>query len=128
MHDLVEIIAGDTFAYGDLSGQKEKEQEAAQQLFRPLPKNTRNEMFELWKEWEADQTEEVHFVRAIDRLQPAVMNLLTNGWSWKEFKVSEKMTRKNQQMITSRGRNLKRMLRMIISTAKKEKMFWDGKS
>ncbi|MBR5113032.1 MAG: HD domain-containing protein [Clostridia bacterium] len=88
-HDLVEIYAGDTFAY-DSEGHKDKEKrekEAADKLFSILPDDEGKEIKELWLEFENKETPESRFANVCDRFQPLVHNYLTNGHTWKEGDV-----------------------------------------
>jgi putative hydrolase of HD superfamily len=86
LHDLVEIDAGDTFAY-DTEGYLDKavrEQEAANRLFGLLPEDQRTEWMEVWREFEDGVTYEAQFASALDRLQPVIHNYYTGGVSWKK--------------------------------------------
>ncbi len=89
IHDLVEIDAGDTFAYdGNAREDKqEREQAAADRIFSLLPPDQADDFRELWDEFEARQTSEAGFAAALDRLQPLLHNLYTHGKSWKEHGV-----------------------------------------
>lgn len=81
VHDIVEIDAGDTFAY-DTSGYEDKaerEQRAADQLFGLLPADQATEYRALWEEFEARETPEARFANAIDRLAPLLLNYLNGG-------------------------------------------------
>ncbi|TJY44582.1 HD domain-containing protein [Cohnella pontilimi] len=84
IHDIVEIDAGDTFAY-DSAGyvdKEEREQAAARRIFGLLPDDQRDEWTELWKEFEAVETKESRYANAMDRLLPLVHNYYTGGASW----------------------------------------------
>ncbi|MBP1973094.1 HD domain-containing protein [Cohnella thailandensis] len=86
VHDIVEIDAGDTFAY-DVQGYTDKEareQEAANRIFGLLPEDQASELMALWREFEEMRTPEAIFAAAIDRLQPMLHNYYTEGFSWKE--------------------------------------------
>ena len=90
IHDLVEIDAGDTFAY-DVEGYKDKnerEKRAADRIFTMLPKDQAEELYDLWEEFEMAETEESKFANAIDRLQPMLYNYYTKGGTWKKYNVS----------------------------------------
>lgn len=90
IHDLVEIDAGDTFAY-DPQGQldkKDREERAAERIFNLLPKDQAEEVFALWREFETGQTEEAKYAHALDKLQPVLQNYYTQGKSWRQHKVS----------------------------------------
>lgn len=90
IHDLVEIDAGDTFAY-DRTGRHEvaaAEDAAARRLFGLLPPQSRQQMLELWQEFEAQATPEARFAKAIDRVMPVLHNYFTQGATWREHDVS----------------------------------------
>jgi putative hydrolase of HD superfamily len=90
VHDLVEIDAGDTSAYDD-KGQEEKydrEMAAANRLFGMLPEDQRNELFELWQEFEERKTSESQFAAALDRLSPLLLNYHTEGYTWKKHGIT----------------------------------------
>ncbi len=90
VHDLIEIYAGDTFAYdtiGNLS-KKERELKSAKKLYSLLPKKIGDELMDLWLEFEEMSTQESIFANAMDRLQPIIHNLYNNGGTWNEFNVN----------------------------------------
>ncbi len=85
VHDLVEVYAGDTFAY-DSKGNEDKldrEIEAANRLFGMLDPVQGAEIRALWDEFEAKETPESKYANAMDRIQPLMLNYLTNGHTWK---------------------------------------------
>ena len=84
VHDLVEIHAGDTFVYDAeaAEGQEAREREAADQLFAQLPDDQADTFHALWEEFEACATPEARFAKAMDRLQPTLMNFNTGGGTW----------------------------------------------
>ena len=90
VHDLVEIDAGDTFAYDPAAnaGKAEREQRAATRVFGLLPPEQAAELRALWEEFEAQATPEARFANAIDRLQPLLNNHHSGGGSWKAHGVS----------------------------------------
>jgi putative hydrolase of HD superfamily len=86
LHDLVEIDAGDTFAY-DTQGyldKEERENAAASRLFGLLPEDQRGEWMALWREFEDGITYESKYAAALDRLQPVIHNHYTGGVSWQK--------------------------------------------
>lgn len=90
IHDLVEIDAGDTFAY-DVQGNLDKfdrERAAAERIFDILPKDQGEEMMNLWLEFENGSTTEAKFAAAVDRLQPILHNYATEGKAWLEHGVT----------------------------------------
>lgn len=90
IHDLVEIDAGDTFAYDEkgYEDKEEREQKAADRLFNILPADQAEEMLKLWREFEAMETPEARFAASLDRFQPLLLNYNTNGHTWKKPGVS----------------------------------------
>lgn len=90
VHDLVEVYAGDTFAY-DEKGYEDKEQrekDAADRLFGMLDPEQCSQIRALWDEFEAEETAEAKYANAIDRIQPLLMNYMTDGHTWKAGGVS----------------------------------------
>jgi len=89
IHDLVEIDAGDTYAYDQEAkkSQKEREEKAAGRLFGMLPKDQGEELLKLFEEFELGQTPEAKFAKALDRFQPLMLNDAAGGKSWKEHDV-----------------------------------------
>lgn len=86
IHDLVEIDAGDTYAY-DEEGKKTKQQreeKAAERIFGILPEDQGRYLRSLWDEFEAQQTKEAKFARTMDNIQPTMLNAATDGKSWEE--------------------------------------------
>ena len=98
VHDLIEIYAGDTFAY-DVQGNQDKRQretEAADKLFALLPEDQAAEIRALWEEFDTMETPDAQYAAAIDRLQPFLNNYLTQGHTWglggvKSAQVYERM-------------------------------------
>ncbi|CAE6947128.1 hypothetical protein ACOMICROBIO_GDFFDHBD_03404 [Vibrio sp. B1REV9] len=90
IHDVVEIDAGDTFVYDTAASkeQEEKEQKAAQRLFGMLPIEQGDELLALWNEFEAAQTDDAKYAKALDRLIPMLLNYHNNGQSWIENNVT----------------------------------------
>ena len=101
VHDLVEIDAGDTFAY-DAAGQVDKaarERRAADRLFGLLPAEQGAELRALWDEFEEVATPEARFANALDRLQPLLENLHTDGGTWRIHGVELAKVRERMQPI-----------------------------
>ena len=89
IHDLVEIDAGDTYAY-DEEGKKTKqkrEMAAAERLYGLLPEDQQEKLRGLWEEFEAWETPEAKFAHAMDNIQPIMLNAATDGKSWEEHAV-----------------------------------------
>lgn len=99
IHDLVEVYAGDTYAY-DEEGKKtqaEREALAAEKIYSLLPEDQGGYLKSLWLEFEEQKTPEAKFARAMDCFQPLILNDATNGRAWKEHGVKRSwVMRRNQ--------------------------------
>ncbi|MEM7479711.1 MAG: HD domain-containing protein [Acidobacteriota bacterium] len=89
VHDLVEIDAGDTFCYDREAhrDKEEREQRAADRLFGLLPADQGERFRALWDEFEAGETLEARYAAALDRLQPVLLNLHSEGSSWRRHGI-----------------------------------------
>jgi putative hydrolase of HD superfamily len=90
IHDIVEIDAGDTYAYDaeNLKTQKAREDAAKERIFSLLPEDQKKELTALFDEFEDYQTAESRFAHAMDNLQPLILNNSNGGDDWKEHGVS----------------------------------------
>ncbi|MBQ4604839.1 MAG: HD domain-containing protein [Clostridia bacterium] len=119
VHDLVEVYAGDTFAY-DVKGNEDKldrEIMAAEKLFRMLKDGQGDEIRALWDEFEAKETPESKYANAIDRLQPLILNYLTNGHTWKLGDVHAPQILQRMDIIRTATPELWHIVEGIISTS-----------
>ena len=103
IHDIVEIDAGDTYAYDadGLKTQKAREDAAKERIFSLLPEDQKQELVRIVDEFEAFQTPEAKFARAMDNLQPLLLNDSNDGGDWKEHEV-------NAEKVYGRQRKTKR--------------------
>ena len=96
-HDLVEIYAGDTFAYDTAAnvGKEEREEAAAQKLFGQLPDDIARKLRALWNEFEEFKTPESRYANCMDRLEPFLNNSLSlTGGTWTEAGATVAMVEK----------------------------------
>ena len=101
VHDLIEIYAGDTFAY-DVAGnadKAEREAAAADKLFAQLPSEQGAEIRSLWEEFDAMQTSDAKYAACMDRLQPFLHNTLTGGHTWVESGTARPSVEKRMAII-----------------------------
>lgn len=91
IHDIVEIDAGDTYAYDTLGNQSKREREvkAADRIFNILPKDQAQKLRQLWEEFEAYETPEAKFAHVCDNVQPLMLNDATDGLAWREHDVKK---------------------------------------
>ncbi|HET7228626.1 MAG TPA: HD domain-containing protein [Longimicrobium sp.] len=90
IHDIIEVDAGDTFAF-DTTGyldKAEREKAAAARLYGLLPADQGDELRALWEEFEAEETPDARFAVALDRFQPLLLNFYGGGGSWREHGIT----------------------------------------
>lgn len=104
IHDLVEIDAGDTYAYDEAGAatKRERETKAADRIFGMLPQDQCSWFRELWEEFEAYETPEAKFAHVLDNCQPLLLNDASNGKSWAEHGVRKSQIYKRNEN-TSEG-------------------------
>ena len=115
IHDIVEIDAGDTYAYDEdaKKTQREREVKAAYRIFGLLPEKQGKEFRALWEEFEAQETAESKFARTMDNIQPIMLNAATDGKAWEEHDV-------HIEQILNRNRNTAKGSEAIWEYAKEE--------
>lgn len=105
IHDLVEIKAGDTYAYDEQAKltQKERELEAADYIFSMLPEDQSEKLRKLWDEFEEEESPEARFAKAMDRIQPMMLNAASDGkmWAERQIKLSQIMNRNKSVAMSS---------------------------
>ncbi len=96
IHDIIEADCGDTPIHDPAArvGQDEREAAAAERLFGLLPADQRDRLKGLWEEFEAAETPDARFAKALDRFQPILMNHASGGGSWIDFAVDEAQVRR----------------------------------
>ena len=104
IHDVVEIDAGDTYAYDveGLKSQAEREEKAADRIYGLLPEDQRERMLALFREFEEGESPEARFAKALDNVQPVMQNDASGGKDWREkgIHLSQAIER---QRRTARG-------------------------
>ncbi|GAA2656228.1 MULTISPECIES: HD domain-containing protein [Nonomuraea] len=108
VHDLVEIDAGDTFIYDPVAvaAQIDAERAAADRIFALLPSDQAVLFRELWEEFEARETVEARFAKALDRFAPILANHHTEGGTWPLFKVTAGQVREKVKIIEDGSESL----------------------
>ncbi len=101
IHDIVEIDAGDTplFAQGSEAVHMEVERAAATRIFGLLPTDQAKYFHDLWEEFEVADTVDARFAKAIDRLQPILLNHVVGGGTWTDYDVDESRERSMTERI-----------------------------
>jgi putative hydrolase of HD superfamily len=101
VHDLVEIDSGDLLCYhtDQIPAQKEKERKAAERIFGMLTGGQGDKMRQLWQEFEALETPESRFANAVDRLQPLLQAIRTDGQTWRQHGIRKDQVVQRMQPI-----------------------------
>ena len=116
IHDIVEIDAGDTYAY-DTEGvktQKAREDAAKERIFSLLPEDQKQKLTQLFDEFEEFQTPESKFAHAMDNLQPLLLNNSNGGGDWREHGVSAKQVYGRQQKTRQGSEKLYQVTDQIL--------------
>jgi putative hydrolases of HD superfamily len=119
VHDLVEIDAGDTFAYDEVgrSDQVERERVAAERIFGLLPDDQGAGWSDLWEEFESQETAESRFAKAVDRMQPILLNFASGGVAWREHDISAGQVLERNEPLIDRVPALWEHVRRLIDAA-----------
>ena len=106
IHDIVEIDAGDTYAYDSqgLETKDVREAQAAKRIFGLLPEDQGEELKGLFEEYETNETPEARFVRVMDNFQPLLLNNSNDGQDWKEHGIRKSQVMK-RHITTQLGSN-----------------------
>ena len=116
IHDLVEIDAGDTYAY-DAEGAKTKrarEVAAADRIFGMLPEDQGGYFRELWDEFEAYESDDAKFAHLLDNFQPLILNHESNGKSWTEHHVKKSQIYKRNEKIEETSPEVWERMKQIV--------------
>lgn len=116
IHDVVEIDAGDIFLYDSTQNHTNTEAElkAANRIFGLLPTEQASELIAVWEEFEAGETIEAKFARAMDRLEPLLQNVSNNGGTWKEYNVSYEQVINKKSVIEKGSATLWQFAKQLL--------------
>ncbi len=119
MHDVIEIDAGDTFAYDEAANRTRaaRERVAAERLFGLLPADQGRELRELWEEFEAAATPDARFAAAMDRVQGLLLNYMTQGTQWRKHGVSSERVRWRMAQVSNASQRLHEHVQALIQDA-----------
>jgi len=118
IHDIVEIDAGDTYAYDEEAKktQKEREDKAAERIFGILPEDQKAMLRDLFREFEERSTPEARFARVLDNLQPLMLNASNDGGDWKRHNVAASQVRGRNACDAEGSQALADYVEWVIST------------
>lgn len=116
IHDLVEIDAGDTYAYDSKGAEtkRAREVEAAERIFGLLPREQGEYFRELWEEFEEYETKEAKYAHLLDNFQPLLLNDASGGISWKEHGVKKSQIYKRNEKIEETSKEIWTCMQEIV--------------
>lgn len=116
IHDLVEIDAGDTYAYdaARATDKREREEKAADRIFGLLPKDQGIYFRELWEEFEAYETADAKYAHLLDNFQPVLLNDASGGKSWAEHGVKKSQIYKRNEKVEATSKSVWEMMQKIV--------------
>lgn len=126
IHDIVEIFAGDTFAYDEkgYEDKDEREQMAAKKIFSLLPGDQQREYTELWQEFEALESKEAICAGITDRIQPLMLNNASEGKMWRSRGITAEMALKRNRLVLDKAPQcIKEYVENLIGTATEKGYF-----
>lgn len=124
LHDLVEIDAGDTFCYDEKANldKAEHESQAARRIYGLLPEDQADELKSIWEEFEAGESAEAKFANSVDRLQPLLHNIMTDGGSWKKHGIVRSQVEKRMAPVIDGSQRLAELVDQVLDEAVTKKM------
>lgn len=125
IHDIVEIDAGDAFAYDEAARLEsaKREKKAAQRIFGMLPEDQAAEFRALWEEFERRETPDARFAAALDRLHPLLQNYHSRGISWRQHGITRQQAIDVNNSIALGSQKLWEYARALIDRAEAEGLF-----
>jgi putative hydrolase of HD superfamily len=122
IHDLVEIEAGDTFMF-DTEANKHKfdrENQAAKKIFSLLPYDQGKEYYDIWQEFEKEETPDAIFAASVDKIMPVLLNTYSKGTSWQESQITAEQVHTTLKVIDKGPRKVKELLEELVTIAKEK--------
>ena len=117
LHDLVEIDAGDTYAYDSVGMQSKREREvkAADRIFGLLPEDQGTYFRALWDEFEAYETADAKYAHLLDNFQPMLLNDASDGVSWREHEVKKSQIYKRNERIEETSKVIWEKMQEVVA-------------
>lgn len=116
IHDLVEIDAGDTYAYDSAGAatKRVREEKAADRIFGILPADQGAYFRELWEEFEAYETGDAKYAHLLDNFQPILLNHASGGKSWAEHGVKQSQIYKRNEKTEETSKTVWECIKAIV--------------
>lgn len=122
IHDLVEIEAGDTFMF-DVEANKNKfdrENQAAKRIFTKLPYDQGKEYYDVWLEFEKEETPDAIFAASVDKIMPVLLNTYSKGTSWREEGITTTQVFETLKMIGKGPKKISELLNELVHMSEKK--------
>lgn len=121
IHDLVEIEAGDTFMFDEEANKKkfDRENQAAKKIFSLLPYDQGKEYYDIWLEFEKEETPDAIFASSVDKIMPVLLNTYSKGTSWREARITAEQVHTTLKEIKKGPRKIQELLEELIFMARK---------
>jgi len=122
IHDLVEIEAGDTFIFDEEANKNKfnRENQAAKKIFTFLPYDQGKEYYDLWLEFEKEETPDAIFAASVDKIMPVLLNAYGNGTSWRESQITAEQVRTTLKGIEKGPKKIQELLEECILLSKEK--------
>ena len=122
IHDLVEIDAGDTFMF-DEEGNRNKfdrENQAAKKIFSMLPYDQGKEYYDLWLEFEKEESSNAIFAASVDKIMPVLLNARSKGTSWREAEITSDKVLETLKIIGKGPKKIEDLLKELVTESLKK--------
>ena len=122
LHDLVEIEAGDTFIFDEVANKDKfnRENQAAKKLFTKLPYDQGKEYYNLWLEFEKEETPNAIFAAAVDKIMPVLLNTYSNGTSWREAGITGERVYETLRSVEKGPAKIRELLSELVEKAREK--------
>ena len=123
VHDLVEIESGDIFIFDEEAKKMkfDRENQAAKKIFTKLPYDQGKEYYNLWLEFEKEETHNAIFAASVDKLMPVLLNTYSSGTSWREANISSNQVIETLNGVKKGPKKLYDLLNSLVKLAKEKK-------
>jgi len=122
IHDLVEIEAGDTFLFDEEANRNKftRENQAAKKIFTLLPYDQGKEYYDLWLEFEKEETADAIFAASVDKIMPVLLNTRSKGTSWREAEITSDKVFDTLKIIGKGPKKIQYLLDELVSESLKK--------
>lgn len=122
IHDLVEIEAGDTFMFDEEANMNKfnRENQAAKKIFSMLPYDQGKEYYDLWLEFEKEETPNAIFAASVDKIMPVLLNTRSKGTSWREAEITADNVFNTLKIIGRGPKKIQELLKELVKESREK--------